>query len=82
MGPFNDRMKKIRVRGDSLCRYGCNEIEDADHVFMKCDAVESSRLKIRSICDHRNLKFELKTILCEGAVQIEAERLIMCFIAK
>jgi len=82
MGPFNDRMKKIRVRGNSLCRYGCNENEDANHVFMKCDAVKSSRLKIRKICDHRNLKFDLKTILCEGAIHIEAERLIMCFIAK
>ena len=81
MGPFNDRMKKIRVRGDSLCRYGCNEYEDAYHVFMKCEAVKSSRVKIRSICENRKLKFDLKTILCEGAVQIDAERLITCFIA-
>ena len=79
-GPFRDRMKEMRKRDCNLCRYGCNAVESPEHVFLYCRHVEKARGVLRRICVKRDLRFSIKTLLCNSDLQIGIEKLVADFI--
>ena len=78
-GPFRDRMKEMRKRDCNLCRYGCNVVESPEHVLLYCRHVEKARGVLRRICVKRDLRFSIKTLLCNSHLQIGIEKLMADF---
>ncbi len=46
-----------------FCRRGCREKEDAEHVLIKCPALDEYRVKLKQLVQKYNIPLNVQTIL-------------------
>lgn len=60
---LNKFRNRIDPECDPLCRRGCEEVEDAQHVLIDCPALENPRRILKHFLLLKNLPFDLPSVL-------------------
>ena len=72
-GKFNDRSKYHGRSNSSKCRFGCDEVETAHHIFLHCPRCSDDLNDLKRICESHNLDFDLPPLFTSKRLQIGVE---------
>ena len=78
-GPLRRTVHRHNDLSLQKCRYGCDQIEDLEHVVFNCKRLNESRTYLKKRCQEEDMKYEMRTLFCEAAVQIETEKMLLEF---
>ena len=62
--------------GGSKCRFGCNEIESPEHIFMRCPEHKEARKQMEKKCSDMKKSCHPGTILTEDALKVRVEKIL------
>lgn len=60
----------------SKCRYGCDVLEDPDHIFFECTHLKEHIQNIRKRCWKLDITYNLSNILTNNKLKILVEKLL------
>ena len=80
--PLRRWLYKIGRAKSELCRYGCEAVEDIDHVINDCPHVCDERCYIRKLCDNKTQCFSVINILTDPCLQFATEKLLLAFLCN
>ena len=77
-GKFGDRRiySKFKRSGRAKCRYGCDVIESAHHLFFECPGCYSDTLDLRTICRRNRIDYSLRNIFSHHCLKPRVEMLL------
>ena len=78
-GPLRWTIHRKRDRNLQLCRHGCGEIENLNHLIFNCKKLKHQRAILKSKCTEINEKYELSTIFTATELQDDLERTLSVF---
>ena len=79
-GPLRGIVHRRHDETLQKCRYGCDEIENAEHVVMYCKRTKGKREIIKKRCAEMKIEFTMKSLFCEIKLQHDMEILLNKFI--
>ena len=80
--PFRSWLYKIKRAKSEMCRFGCNCMEDTNHVLFTCSHVNDERLNLQTLCLKNNLPFDLPTLMTHSSLQVAVEQLLLSFLSS
>ncbi len=78
-GPLRWTIHRRHAKELQLCRHGCGEIENLNHLVFDCKKLKRNRRLWKKRCKKENLEFNLKSLLRAPELRDEFEQALVVF---